>query len=156
MEEETAIQKQERGSFNPLIIVAVVVVIGIAIAGLTMVKKGGQVEGTQIAVEESVNTQEVPMSDTSEVKVVNIEGGAFYFKPNEIRAKAGETVKIVFTNAGRIHDFVSDELSVQSSKISVGETTEVVFTPQTPGTFEFYCSVGNHRAMGMKGTLIVE
>ncbi|KKU55057.1 MAG: Blue (Type 1) copper domain-containing protein [Candidatus Amesbacteria bacterium GW2011_GWA2_47_11] len=156
MEEETAIQKQERGSFNPLIIVAVVVVIGIAIAGLTMVKKGGQVEGTQIAVEESVNTQEVPMSDTSEVKVVNIEGGAFYFKPNEIRAKAGETVKIVFTNAGGIHDFVIDELSVQSTKINDGETTEVVFTPQTPGTFEFYCSVGNHRAMGMKGTLIVE
>jgi len=133
-----------------------VVVIGIAIAGLTMVKKGGQVEGTQIAVEESVNTQEVPMSDTSEVKVVNIEGGAFYFKPNEIRAKAGETVKIVFTNAGGIHDFVIDELSVQSTKINDGETTEVVFTPQTPGTFEFYCSVGNHRAMGMKGTLIVE
>ncbi|OGC95255.1 hypothetical protein A3H89_04335 [Candidatus Amesbacteria bacterium RIFCSPLOWO2_02_FULL_48_11] len=132
------------------------VVIGIAIAGLTMVKKGGQVEGTQIAVEESVNTQEVPMSDTSEVKVVNIEGGAFYFKPNEIRAKAGETVKIVFTNAGGIHDFVIDELSVQSTKINDGETTEVVFTPQTPGTFEFYCSVGNHRAMGMKGTLIVE
>ena len=55
-----------------------------------------------------------------------------------------------------MHDFVIDELNVKSEIIKSGETGEVEFTPDTIGEFEFYCSVGQHRANGMVGTLIVE
>ena len=41
-----------------------------------------------------------------------------------------------------------------SEILGLGVTFEHTFN-QT-GTFEYYCSVGNHRAMGMKGTLIVQ
>lgn len=99
-------------------------------------------------------TVEGAMSDGEET-TIQVEGGGFYFKPNEIRVKKGERVKIVFTNAGGVHNFVIDEFNVASDKISSGQTT-VEFTPDKTGTFEFYCSVGNHRQMGMKGNLIVE
>lgn len=101
---------------------------------------GGTIEG---AVSEGEGT------------TIQVEGGGFYFKPNEIRVKKGERVKIVFTNAGGVHNFVIDEFSVASDKISSGQTT-VEFTPDKTGTFEFYCNIGSHRQMGMKGNLIVE
>lgn len=92
----------------------------------------------------------------TEATTVQVEGGGFYFKPNEIRVKKNQKIKIVFTNAQGIHDFVIDEFNVKTETISGGKTAEVTFTPDKTGTFEFYCSVGNHRAMGMKGNLIVE
>ncbi len=160
------ISMEDGGKFNPLIIVTVAAVIGVGVAVFAFkqnirdageeIAQTGLVEGAQITTEETAETEVIPASNSTEVRIVNIEGGAFYFKPNEIRAKAGEKINIVFANAGGIHDFVIDELSVQSTKIKDGETTEVEFTPQIPGTFEFYCSIGNHRAMGMKGTLVVE
>ncbi len=95
-------------------------------------------------------------SMVSESGIINVEGGMFYFKPNEIKVKKGEPVKIVFSNVEGIHDFVIDELNVQSKKVKAGETDTIEFTPTKTGSFEFYCSVGTHRQMGMKGTLLVE
>lgn len=91
-----------------------------------------------------------------EVQVLDIEGGAFYFDPNEITVKKGDTVKIVLTSVDMMHDFVIDELDVQTPIIQSGDTGEVEFTATKAGTYEFYCSVGEHRANGMVGTLIIE
>ena len=101
-------------------------------------------------------SQEKSDSTESEINTISIEGGNFYFKPNEIRVKKGEKVKIVLTSKEGIHNFVIDDFNVQTEEISDGKTTEIVFTPTQSGTFEFYCSLGNHRALGMKGSLIVE
>ena len=49
-----------------------------------------------------------------------------------------------------------DDLKVNSGRVSDGQTKEFSFTPEKAGTYEFYCSVGNHREMGMKGILFVE
>ena len=87
---------------------------------------------------------------------IEIEGGSFYFKPNEIKVKAGEKVKITFKNIEGFHDFVIDELNVKTKQIKDGEVDVVEFTPTLSGSYEFYCSIGNHRSMGMKGILIVE
>lgn len=98
-------------------------------------------------------TQEV-MAD--EAGVVAVEGGSFYFKPNLIKAKVGVPVTIKFTSVGGMpHDFVVDEFNVKTEQIA-NDNLEFEFTPTSAGTFEFYCSVGNHRKMGMKGSLVVE
>ena len=55
-----------------------------------------------------------------------------------------------------MHNFVIDAFNVKSNTIGSGETTTVSFTPDKTGTFEFYCSIGSHKQMGMKGNLIVE
>jgi nitrosocyanin len=92
----------------------------------------------------------------SAVKEFSVEGGMFYFKPNEIKVKKGDTVKITLTNKEGLHDWVLDEFNAKTKRIKAGETDTVTFVADKVGTFEYYCSVGNHRAMGMKGNLIVE
>jgi len=95
------------------------------------------------------------MTDTAEVDV-KVEGGNFYFKPNTITVKKGQTVKITLTSADGTHDFYLDEFNVKSESVNAGQSTTVTFTPNKTGSFEYYCSIDSHRAKGMVGTLIVQ
>lgn len=95
-------------------------------------------------------------SEQGAVKAINIVGNNFSFDVSEIRVKKGEKIKIVFNNKEGFHDWVIDEFNVRTSKLQSGQTAEVEFVADKTGSFEYYCSVGSHRAMGMKGKLIVE
>jgi plastocyanin len=78
------------------------------------------------------------------------------FDQTELRAKAGEAVALRLENADPSgHSFDIDELNVHVS-MPPGEPTLALFTPLTPGTYTFYCSVPGHREAGMVGTLVVE
>jgi cytochrome c oxidase subunit 2 len=90
------------------------------------------------------------------VKTFNITGQPFSFSLKEIRVKRGDRVKIVFNNQTGLHDWVIDEFNAKTPQIQAGQMAEVEFVADKTGTFEYYCSVGNHRAMGMVGKLIVE
>jgi plastocyanin len=90
------------------------------------------------------------------VKEFTVTGKSFSFTPNELKVKKGDTVKITFKNNGGFHDWVIDEFNARTKQIGDGEIDTVEFTADKAGTFEFYCSVGNHRQMGMVGNLIVE
>ena len=94
----------------------------------------------------------VATSTTAEVRTIEIKGGMFYFDVKEIRAKKGEKIRIVFTNTEGFHNWVLDEFNARVPQISAGKTAEVTFTADKIGTFEYYCSVGSHRAQGMKGS----
>jgi len=89
-------------------------------------------------------------------KTFTVKGSNFAFSPTEIKVKKGDKVKIIFQNTGGFHDFVIDELKVKTSQIQGGKSETLEFIADKTGTFEFYCSVGTHRQMGMKGSLIVE
>ena len=91
-----------------------------------------------------------------EVKEFTVTGSNFSFDPSEIKVKKGDTVKITFKNSGGMHDWVLEEFNVRTKRIQGGEQEVVEFVADKTGTFEYYCSVGSHRAMGMKGNLIVE
>lgn len=80
----------------------------------------------------------------------------FKFSVGEMRVKKGDRVTIVFTNAGGMHDWKVDEFNAATKVLKAGEVETISFVASKTGSFEYYCSVGNHRAMGMKGTLIVE
>lgn len=96
--------------------------------------------------------------DVATPKVVEfvVTGKGFSFDPKEIKVKKGDRVKVTFKNAEGFHDWVLDEFNVATKQISAGQEEVVEFTADKTGTFEYYCSVGKHRQMGMKGNLIVE
>ena len=121
-----------------LLVVLLIVIAGISLFALKAAK-------TPVAPQE-----------TSPAVVITIDGADYFFKPNEIRVKKDQKLKIVFKNTKGFHDFVVDEFSVWTPQILEGNSTEVIFTPNKVGVFEVYCSVGGHRALGMKGKLIVE
>ncbi len=85
---------------------------------------------------------------------MNIEDGNFFFKPATITVSAGQTVELTFTMHAGFHTFVIPAIGLKK-QISQGAT--VTFTaPAEPGSYPFYCDVGNHRASGMEGSLIVK
>lgn len=165
---------QTNSGMNPMIIGAIVVgallIGGIAysqLSGSNSTEDARVTEQTQEALPDmttQTTTETAPAAETAsdspamaaDVKVVEIEGGAFYYKPNEIRVKKGEKVKVVMKSVDMMHDFVIDELGVKMPIAKSGETGTVEFTADQAGTYEFYCSVGQHRAQGQVGKLIVE
>ena len=93
---------------------------------------------------------------TNEVKTFNIGGVNFAFDVKEIRVKKGDTVTINFTSNGGLHNWTVGEFSAATTRVNSGASTSITFVADKVGTFEYYCNVGNHRAQGMIGNLIVE
>lgn len=107
------------------------------------------------AMEEMNNEEDTSMMETGEVKEFVVEGGMFYFSPESIEVNEGDTVRIVFKNVEGLHDWVIDEFNARTAVIQAGQEETIEFVANQKGEFEYYCSVGNHRAQGMVGTLIV-
>lgn len=104
-------------------------------------------------IEESLDDE---TTEPATVKTFEVTGSNFSFSVPEMKVNQGDTVIIVFSNADGMHDWVIDEFNARTPIIKAGETAEVTFVADQTGTFEYYCSVGQHRANGMKGNLIVE
>ncbi len=151
-----------------LLLIGSIVLILIVGAIYFLTSLNGENESVQGTATEAVNevVVDVPAETTtenedeteavSEVKTFEVESTTFSYTPNEIRVNEGDTVRIVLSNANGVHDWVVDEFNARTEIINAGETDEIEFVADKAGTYEFYCSVGNHREMGMVGTLIVE
>lgn len=98
-----------------------------------------------------------PTSDLDgDARTFNLTGHNFAYDLSEIRVQEGDVVTINFTSTDGFHDWVVDEFNAATARVNTDGTTSVTFVADTKGTFEYYCSVGNHRAQGMVGNLIVE
>jgi len=102
------------------------------------------------------NENDSMMEEDPNAKVFEVGGENFAFDVKEIKVKKGDTVKINFTSVSGFHDWVVDEFDAKTAQVNTGGKTSVTFVADQAGTFEYYCSVGQHRAMGMIGKLIVE
>ena len=107
------------------------------------------------AIKDEVKEMEKEEMESS-AKIFNVAGTNFMFSMKEIRVKEGDTVTIVFKNDQGFHDWVIDEFNASTKQIREGDIDTVTFVANKKGTFEYYCSVGSHRQMGMVGNLIVE
>jgi len=108
-------------------------------------------DGTPLVGGDAV-TPEVTPGEVS----FTVLGGNYYYDLDEITVNEGDTVTINFRSAEGFHDWVLDEFDAATDQVSTGGETSVTFVADQKGTFEFYCSVGSHRANGMVGTLTVE
>lgn len=115
---------------------------------------GGTDVGMEMPIPDMPNTTETHINP--DAKVFTMLGSNFAFNQKEIRVKQGDTVTINFTSTDGFHDFVLDEFNARTNKVKTGETSSVTFVADKTGTFEYYCSIGSHRANGMVGKLVVE
>jgi nitrite reductase (NO-forming) len=145
---------------NKTAIITVVIILA-GISGLFFLNKNKTPEvSSEVNTSEiSGETQPITASSTEAIapaKEFTIVGSNYAFAPSVMSVKKGDTVKIIFKNSGGFHDLKIDEFNLATQKIKDGEEETVTFTADKTGSFEYYCSVGNHRAMGMKGILTVE
>lgn len=110
----------------------------------------------QVAETTPVATAEATVAPTGVVKKFTVVGEEYTYDVKEIKVKAGDTVQLTFKNKEGKHDWIVDEFSASTEKIGEGEEETIEFVANKKGTFEYYCSVGEHRKFGMKGNLIVE
>jgi len=73
----------------------------------------------------------------------------------ELSGPADTEFTITITNNGAAqHDFVIDELGIQTKMLNPGES-ETVTINAPAGSYTYYCAVPGHRQAGMEGTLTV-
>jgi len=138
-----------------LVVGGVVVFTGNKTAAPTVEEMGNMEGMTPTDIPAGYNTPLIPVAD-GVVREFVVDGKNFSFTPSKITVKKGEAVKIIFKNTQGFHDLVIDEYRVATKQIRTGEQETITFLADKTGSFEYYCSVGTHRAMGMTGTLVVE
>lgn len=173
--QETKNSYKNLGFISPTVAIIIVLVLAIGIAVYAFGKRSGNSSPTisSSPIPDSSSIQNIPSSNTSRQnsdkeavqmpienngnsKTFNVSSKPFEFSMKEIRVKKGDTVKVVLINEQGFHDWVIDEFSARTKQLNAGETDSIEFIADKTGTFEYYCSVGNHRQMGMVGKLIVE
>ena len=117
---------------------------------------------TPTAPPEDMETPPMPPAEAGAPDVtIVLDGGNYYFERDgeqnpDIVVQQGDVVRIEFTSVEGYHDWVVDEFDAATDKVQQGGSTSVQFVADQAGTFEYYCSVGQHRQQGMRGNLIVE
>lgn len=80
--------------------------------------------------------------------------GAASYSVSELTVAAGATIALI-NDSALAHDFVIDDLGVNSGMLAGGETATVAIPADAAGEYVYYCSVPGHRAAGMEGVLTV-
>lgn len=164
--------KTSGGSKMPVIIIGVIIVLAIiGFAGMKVLNKTTQ-PATEEAMKMTAETTVTPSAPTQSVsaspsgeamaaetsadeKVITMDAGSFYYSVKTINVKKGQKVKIIMTSKDMMHNLNIDELNVHLPITKAGETNTVEFTADKVGTFEYYCSVGQHRKLGQVGKITV-
>lgn len=125
----------------------------------------GGAKGVGVDVEASAHAHaNATVPDLKDMYIVatdvtnNVLEGFYKFRPAEFKAQVGETLNITIKSAvgnQNPHNLVINELNVRTPNVNAGEAKNVTVKLDKAGTFEYYCSVGNHRTLGMRGTLTV-
>ena len=109
----------------------------------------------EATTESSASGTESGSGETQAIEVTSVD---FSYELDEATFAPG-TYEITLTNGGdSTHDLVVEqdgEDVAQSEQINPGESSTFEVTLEE-GEYVFYCSVGNHRAMGMEVTVQVE
>lgn len=159
---------------NKKILLVLVIVVLAAAGGFYIYKSGLPAKGiaeeinkeveladTQAAPSPSGSTSQIAPTPSSapteaDIQSFTVTGKNFSYTPSLITVKKGDRVRINFVNNDGFHDWKIDELNLATKKLAKGASETLEFTADKAGSFEYYCSVGEHRIMGMKGVLKVE
>ncbi|MEW5850240.1 MAG: cupredoxin domain-containing protein [Myxococcota bacterium] len=94
-----------------------------------------------------------------QARTVEITANEYSFSPNLITVRPGEILLVRLVNTGAMVHGIEFELpagEVEIDELAAGQTATLnVTAPQEDGSYVFYCPVGNHRELGMTGTLTV-
>lgn len=103
---------------------------------------------------------------------ISVEGSEWVLDPETFQATVDQSVTVHFENVGEVaHNltvgkFPVDERSAatqdeegtilaKTETVQAGVTTSITFTPESTGTYPFWCDVSGHREAGMIGEMIV-
>ncbi|MEQ1945406.1 cupredoxin family protein [Mesorhizobium sp. VNQ89] len=151
---------------------AILLSVGVAPAFATGTHSGGH-KTEKMAIGEP--GQKGKVKRTVNITMAEKDDGAMVFEPAAIKVKAGETIRLRFTNKGEAdHEYVMDEeptvmehkavmakfpemehADANSIRLAPGKTGEILWTFSNAGDFVFACLIPGHYESGMKGNIQV-
>ncbi len=136
------------------LVLAAVATMGIAACGDDDSKDSSS---TPAAAAPPADTSTTSTSGGATLALAADPGGDLSYDKKSLQAKAGD-VTIDFTNDSQVpHNVTIEQGETEAGATDTiqGSKTSKSFTLKA-GKYSFYCSVGNHEAAGMKGTLTVQ
>ena len=140
-------------------------ILAVAFAALTACGGGGDGDATATAPPSSPTTEtgaaEPPAATSTdgpaEAQTVTATEGEMYIELSQEEFTAGSTTFEVTNEGAATHDFVverdGEDVAATDTIAPGGSTTLTV--DLEPGEYVIYCSVANHRALGMEVTVTV-
>ena len=139
-------------------------VVALLFAALTLAACGGGDDESSSGSEATATPTETATEDSGgtsaggggeKLALAAPADGSLKFDKTDLTAKAGN-VTIDFDNPSSVPHAVEIEGNgVEEETKTVTKDKASVTVDLKPGTYEFYCPVGNHRAEGMEGKLTV-
>ena len=137
-------------------IIAIIAVVAVG-WGVYSLATGEESVVTPNTTENTIETETPAVTpEAPSVKEFTIVAKNFSFSPTTMNVKKGDTVRITLESQGGNHDLVIDKFSARTKVLSNGQKETIEFVATESGSFEYYCSIGTHRQMGMVGALVVE
>ena len=137
-----------------LVGVMLIILAGVALLNWYGNQNNAASSGGNFFPQESAGSPQA--SNGSQIKTFDISSKNFEYSQKEVRVKKGDRVMINLMATEGMHDLVVDGYDARTNVIRAGENSSLEFVADRTGKFEYYCSIGNHRQMGMVGKLIVE
>ncbi len=134
---------------NKKVLYTIIAIVILVLGGTLFLRRSEQKGKIQ-----EVSGVEAPQNPN--IKEFTVNGSNFQFVPNQITINKGDTVKITFKDDDGTHNLVIDGYGVTTHIIQGGSEDSIQFVADKIGNFEYYCSIGSHRDLGMKGILTVE
>jgi len=140
-----------------------VAVLALGLAGLTAcggssdAGSSSAASSTSASAPSSSSVAASSSSGEAEAEKITATEADFSIKLDEDSLKAGTYTITVVNNGSATHDLAVEEdgtTKAKSDKIGPGQSTTLTVDLDA-GQYVFYCSVGNHRAMGMELTVQV-
>lgn len=99
-------------------------------------------------------TLRAPVDEDSKEFLIENEGVDFTVK--EMKVNTYDKVVVTFrVNRGR-HTWTIKQFNVSTKELGPGQQETIEFVADRPGTYEYYCSVEDHKNLGMTGRLVVK
>ena len=144
-----------RRRLSALAVVAIIVLGGFATAGCG----DDDDDAATPAATTGADTTAEAQGGNGDASTIDLSETDFELNPADPTVPAGE-VTINVTNDGQAPHNIevegpSGEQELESD-LAPGESGTLAVDLSTPGTYEWYCPVGNHRDLGMEGEITVE
>jgi uncharacterized cupredoxin-like copper-binding protein len=155
----TAVRPHRRAQSSWLPLAIAVGAIVLLIAGLLWGGMGSgwmwDTMGGHMGWTRSTRTTGSAAQPYADATTVEVTAGDLWFNPTEITVNADDPTNIRLVNRGQVlHDLTVPELDVMVDA-APGDTVTAGITVDSPGTYEFLCTVPGHADAGMRGNLNV-
>jgi plastocyanin len=139
-------------------------VLAVALAALTACSGGDDAAGTAATSAaaptsgaETSGTTAATATDAAEAETVTATEGEMFIELSEDSFRAGGYTFEVVNEGSATHDFMveRDGNDVAGTESIAPGSSATLTVDLEPGEYVFYCSIGNHRAMGMEVTVTV-